>query len=114
MKIPRWLRPEPKSARPELRDIFDEAKGYFFAQTIEPLKAVGRTLAYGLVGAVFTGFGLLLCLVGLLRALQFETGTTFHGTWSFVPYIAAAGAGVIVALASVLVGLRRYRKRAAI
>ena len=41
----------------------------------------------------------MLLLVGGLRALQTETGSTFEGNWSWVPYlITLAGAGIVIAL----------------
>lgn len=111
MKIPKWLRPEASSPRQEFQEIVDDAKAYLIAQTVEPLKGVGRMLAFGIAGAMVSGLGLILCLVGLLRVLQTETGGTFAGTWSFVPYLAVVFAGVLVAGMAVSIGLRRYRKQ---
>ena len=111
MKIPRWLRPETKSPRREVQDVIEESKAYFAAEMLAPLKGIGRTLAFGIGGALAASLGIVLCLVGLLRALQTETGTTFAGTWTFVPYFADAVAGVLVAGMAILFGLRRYRKR---
>jgi hypothetical protein len=43
--------------------------------------------------------GLVLLLLGGLRALQTQTGTMFTGNWSWAPYlIALAGAGIVLAL----------------
>lgn len=111
MKIPKWLRPELKSQRREVQDIIEESKAYFAQEMLSPLKSLGKTLLFGVSGALFAGLGLVLCLVGLLRALQTETGGAFAGTWTFVPYIADAFVGILFASAAVFVGLRRYRKR---
>jgi len=111
MKIPKWLRPEVKSPRDELQNVVDEARRYFVAKTLTPLKSVGRRLLYGLSGALVSGFGVVLCLIGLLRVLQTEVGNTFTGSWTFVPYFLVAVAGLLIAVIVVLVGFRRYRKR---
>lgn len=111
MRFPKWLRPDAKTPRDELEEILGEARRYFVAETIDPLKLVGRTLLYGLSGALVTGLGLVLCLVGLLRVLETEVGTTFAGTWTFVPYLCVAFAGVLIAVLAVSIGFRRYRKQ---
>ena len=111
MRIPRWLRPEVKSPRDELQDVLDEAKRYLMAQTMTPLRSLGKKLIYGLGGALVAGIGVVLCLVALLRILQTEVGGTFSGTWSFVPYFLVGITGLLVAAFVVLVGFRRYRKR---
>ena len=47
-------------------------------------------------------------LLGGLRALQTETGTTFDGNWSWAPYlIALAGAGVVLAFVGRGMGKRK-------
>jgi hypothetical protein len=75
----------------ELRDL---VVAYFKQETLLPLKALGRYAAFGVGGALLLGFGVLFLGVGGLRALQTETGETFTGDWSWVPYII-----VVVALA---------------
>ncbi len=111
MRIPRWLRPEVKSPRDELQDVLDDAKRYLTAQTMVPIKSLGRKLIYGLSGSLFAGIGVVLGLVGLLRILQTEVGGTFSGTWTFAPYFLVAVTGLLAAALVVIVGFRRYRKR---
>jgi hypothetical protein len=67
----------------ELRDLVVR---YFRQETIEPLQALGRYVAFGLGGALLLGVGVILLAVGSLRLLQTETGSTFHGDWSWAPY----------------------------
>ena len=52
---------------------------YAKQETVDPLKGLGRFLGYGVSGSLVFGFGALLLLLSLLRALQTETGTTFTG-----------------------------------
>jgi hypothetical protein len=76
---------------------------YVKQETIGPLKGVGRFLAFGIAGSLALCVGLVLLLVGLLRLLQTETGTTFAGNLTWLPY-------VIVAVAALLViGLATWR-----
>jgi hypothetical protein len=76
---------------------------YVKQETIGPLKGVGRFLAFGIAGSLALCVGLVLLLVGLLRLLQSETGTTFAGNLTWLPY-------VIVAVAALLViGLAAWR-----
>ena len=45
-------------------------KRYVRQETIEPLRAAGRFLVFGLLGAFFLGLGVVLLAVGGLRGLQ--------------------------------------------
>jgi hypothetical protein len=74
---------------------------YAKQETLEPLKGLGRFLAYGLAGAVALSVGLIIVLVGILRLLQTETGSTFTGNLSWIPYlITGAVALIVIALAT--------------
>ena len=70
---------------------------YAKQETLGPLKGLGRFLAFGLVGSIFLAVGLSVLLLAGLRALQTETGTTFAGNLTWIPYLAVAGAAVVVA-----------------
>lgn len=70
---------------------------YAKQETLGPLKGLGRFVAFGVVGSVFLAVGLGVLLLAGLRALQTETGTTFTGNRSWLPYLATAGAAVAVA-----------------
>ena len=67
----------------ELRDL---VIAYFRQETIVPLQSLGRYLLFGVAGALLLGTGFILLGVGSLRILQTETGSTFHGDWSWAPY----------------------------
>ncbi len=88
--------------------VLDYAK----QETLGPLKGVGRFLAFGIVGSVLLAVGLSILLLAGLRALQTETGTTFAGTRSWMPYLATAAASVVVAaLAAWRIGRGPARRR---
>ena len=76
----------------ELRDL---VVTYVKQQTVVPLKALGRYLAFGVLGSVLLGLGVILLAMSGLRALQTETGDTFTGDWSWAPYLIVV-AGLIV------------------
>ena len=67
----------------ELRDL---VIAYFRQETIVPLQRLGRYVAFGVAGALLLGTGFIFLGVGSLRVLQTETGSTFHGNWSWAPY----------------------------
>ena len=94
--------PEPESkSMPEVaNELWALTKGYARQETVDPLKGVGRYLAYGGIGALLGSLGVILLMLSLLRALQTETGTTFHGNWSWAPYmIVLVVAGAVAAYA---------------
>src|SRR2546430_5828102 len=68
----------------ELRDLVIT---YFKQQTLVPLQQLGRYIGFGILGSLLLGFGVLFLAMSGLRALQDETGDTFSGDWSWVPYL---------------------------
>ena len=74
-------------------ELIQLVKAYFKQETTEPLKALGRVVAFGVAGSLLLGTGVIFVALGILRLLQEETDTTFHGNWSIIPYVV-----VIVAL----------------
>lgn len=94
-----------------VRDIGTLVVGYVKQETVEPIKGLGRFLAFGAAGVVVGGAGLVLFVLGGIRLLQEETGRAFSGHLSFVPYlIALAVCGTLAALA-VKAGTRPDKKR---
>ena len=70
-------------------ELWELTTAYAKQETIDPLKGVGRFLGFGVPGALLLGIGVSLLLLSGLRALQTETGSTFTGNWSWVPYLIA-------------------------
>jgi hypothetical protein len=68
----------------ELRDLVVR---YFREQTLVPLQKRGRYVGFGVLGSLLLGFGVVFLGMAGLRALQDETGDTFSGDWSWVPYL---------------------------
>ncbi len=74
---------------------------YVKQETLDPLKGLGRFILFGVAGSVALAIGLVILSVAFLRFLQAETGTTFSGDLSWVPYLICAVAVVAVAAVSV-------------
>ncbi len=99
--------PENKSVPQIVSELWGLTKDYARQETVEPLKGVGRYLAYGLAGVVVGSIGVIMLLLAMLRALQTETGTTFTGSWSWAPYVLVLlAAGVLGAIAASRIGKR--------
>ena len=71
----------------EVFEIKELIVAYAKQETIEPIKALGRFLAFGMLGSFLLAVGSLLLVLAALRALQTETGTVFQGNWSWAPYL---------------------------
>jgi choline-glycine betaine transporter len=82
-----------------IRDLWDLLVAYTKQETIDPLRNIGRFVAYGVGGMVIITVGCILLSLAVLRAMQTQTGDLLAGFWSWVPY-----AVVSIALAA-LVGL---------
>ena len=90
----------------ELRDL---VVTYFKQQTLVPLQNLGRYIGFGILGSLLLGFGVLFLGMSGLRALQDESGDTFSGDWSWVPYLIMF---IALLLGGALVWLARTARRA--
>jgi len=84
---------------------------YAKQETLEPLKALGRYVGFGLAGALLLATGVAFLVLGALRVLQTETGSVFTGHLSWAPYfITLAGCALVAGLSVNAIG---KEKRAA-
>lgn len=74
---------------------------YVRERTLDPLKALGRFVQFGVLGSLFVGLGATLLLVGFLRFLQSQSA--FEGNLSWLPYL------IIVVTAVCLMALTAWR-----
>ncbi len=74
---------------------------YIKQETLDPLKGLGRYVLFGVAGSVCLSIGLVVLAIALLRLLQGETGSTFAGNLSWVPYVICTIAVVGVAALAV-------------
>jgi hypothetical protein len=78
------------------REFADLVVAYTKQETLGPLRGLGRFVALGVSGSIALSVGALLLLLALLRALQTETGSTFTGHLSWLPYLITAAAALAV------------------
>ena len=86
---------DPTDIPTHAQDLWQLVVGYVKQETVDPIRGVGRFLAFGLAGSALLGLGFVMAFLGLLRLLQDETGDAFRGHLKFVPYLitlAASGA----------------------
>ncbi|MFC0081745.1 hypothetical protein ACFFRE_06255 [Aciditerrimonas ferrireducens] len=99
--------PRTRSGRPGLSeglsDLLRLVLDYLKQETVGPLRGLGRFVVFGVLGSVAVAAGAVLLLVAVLRVLQDETGTTFAGDRSWLPYV------VVVVLALVGLGVAGWR-----
>jgi hypothetical protein len=69
---------------------------YAKQETLGPLRGLARFVAMGAAATIAWSVGSLLLLVALLRLLQTETGSTFQGNLSWLPYLITAAAALAV------------------
>ena len=102
------VRHRDDSSLPNLAsELWDLVRAYARQETIEPVKGLGRFVAFGVAGSLLLGTGSVLLALAMLRALQTETGSIFGGSWSFVPYLLTL---VVCALAITLAASAISRK----
>lgn len=90
------------SIQRDLEEIKNLAVQYIKEETVQPLKDLGRFVAWGTAGSLLVGFGVSLMLLGALRFLQ-EQFPVLDGTLSWLPYL------IVVILAAVVVALTLWR-----
>lgn len=85
---------------------------YVKQETVVPIKGLARFVGFGLAGSTVLSLGLVLLVLGLLRALQTETDTTFAGDWSWAPYVITLVSCALVAVfAARAIGSHKRRAR---
>jgi len=105
---------QQKSTGDIIRELWILLQAYAKQQTVDPLKNLGRYLAWGVGGSMMMILGVFFLAMALLRVLQTETGDTFaSGGWSLVPYVAVALSLAVVSALAVVGMTRKQRKAAA-
>ena len=93
-------------------ELKDMVVSYAKQETVEPLHGLLRFLQFGIPGSILLASGLLLMVLGLLRALQTETGTWFAGNLTVIPYlITVAFCGLVIGLAARAIGAPSRRAK---
>lgn len=100
-----------KSAPELISELRTLVVDYAKQETVDPLKSLGRYLAFGLAGSVLLAVGGLFFTIGLLRLLQTNTGGAFDGGWSFVPYVFVLVFAIVVLALLAFAVLRTKRSQ---
>ena len=87
-------------------ELIDYLRSYVMQETVDPLRGVGRWLAYGAIGAFCLGLGLVIVLLGVLRLIQEEWHRSASGSWSWVAYLIT----LLVAVGLLVITLMRIKK----
>ena len=68
-------------------DLWQLVRDYAKQETVDPLKSIGRFVAWGLGGALLLAIGFVFISLGVLRGLQTQTGDHLTGSYTWVPYL---------------------------
>jgi len=85
----RAARKEPKSTGEVVSELWGLVKDYGTQEVVDPVKNLGRFIAYGSAAAFCFAIAGLLFAVAFMRIIQVEGRRWFHGNWTFVPYVIA-------------------------
>jgi hypothetical protein len=96
-----------------LRELRDLIVAYVRQETVEPIKGLGKYVAFGLLGALLIGTGIVFVEIGVLRVLQGTSSDPhFTGNWSWAPYAIVVVASLAAAVIAWYIGGKRKRARA--
>ncbi len=87
-------------------ELVDYLKSYVKQETVDPLRGVGRWIAYGAAGAFCLGLGLVIVLLGVLRLTEEEWDRSSSGSLSWLAYLVT----LVIAVALLVVTLLRIKK----
>ncbi len=77
-----------KTPKRQAEDFKDLVVAYVKQETVDPIKASGKHVGFGVGGALVIAIGVLCFAIGTLRLVQTET-TWFDGPWSrLIAYLA--------------------------
>lgn len=79
-----------------LRELWKLLVAYARQETVDPLRSLGRSLGWGLAGAILIGASTVFGALAVLRLLQSET-SVFDDSLSWLPYLLVALLMVLVA-----------------
>src|SRR5581483_445977 len=91
-------RSDDRSLPTQIGELWRMVLAYFRQETVEPVRNLGRFVAFGVAGSLLLGLGVGLLPLATLRFFQTETGSTFTGHLSWVPYV------IMLVVALVLAG----------
>jgi hypothetical protein len=95
-----------------IRELKALVIAYAKQETLDEIKGLGRSVAYGVGAALLLGTGIMFLAIGALRALEGDRdGRHFTGNWSWAPYAIVVVGALVLAGGIWFLGTRRNRKR---
>ena len=80
-------RSDERSLPTQIGELWRMVLAYFRQETVEPVRNLGRFVGLGVAGSLVLALGVGLLLLATLRFFQTETGSTFTGHLSWIPYV---------------------------
>jgi hypothetical protein len=97
MTVPDKDIPTSRRDSPDIGAVVELVKDYATQETLGPIQGAGKWLAMGAAGAALLGTGCVFLLLGILRLIQTEFGSSFSNSWTYLlPYLIALIATLIV------------------
>ena len=93
-----------------LRELRDLLVSYARQETVDPLRSLGRSLGWGLAGAILVAASVVFAALAILRVLQSET-SVFNENLSWFPYLVVALFMVVVTGLSLFAISRSAQRR---
>lgn len=90
-------RSDDRSLPTQIGELWRMVLAYVRQETVEPVRNLGRFVAFGVAGSLMLGLGVGLLILATLRFFQSETGSTFTGHLSWVPYVIMLIVAVVLA-----------------
>jgi len=78
---------DEKSTADVVNDLWQLVRDYAKQETLDPLKTIGRFLAFGLAGSILVSLGVVMGVLAILRALQTSGRHHLDEHLSWVPYL---------------------------
>lgn len=86
MNLPSSSKHDGYVPAPKITELAHLVVAYAKQETLDPIRGVGRWLAYGFGAVLFLILGMIMLTLGALRLLQYEVFSQ-STTWSWVPYL---------------------------
>lgn len=99
---------QDKSVGTLVNELAGLVVAYIKQETVEPIKSLGRFVAFGVAGAILIAIGGGLLTLGTVRVIQAETGRHLHGNLTWVPY---AGGALVAAVGAIWAAARISKVR---
>lgn len=91
----------------KIKATFDLVVRYVKQETLGPLKSLGKFAGFAIAGSMSLAIGFVLLMLGVLRLFQDETGSSFHGHLTWIPYLLTLVVGVVLLAVSFVAILKR-------